>query len=238
MDLYLNQYCLIIIVIAQKRKLMTYKINQRNKVLRNKERGNYDKKTVYEILDAGKICHVGINMNEQPFVIPMAFVRLENSIILHGALNSRMCTALLEGIAACVTVTHLDGLVLARSTFHHSMNYRSVVAFGTAKLIEDEKQKLTALDALVESLTPGRTTDCRAPNKKELNATHVIEFCIEQASAKTRTGGPVDLESDIDSDVWAGVVSVANVCGEWVASDDLKDGIDVPSYKKQLERSV
>ena len=161
----------------------------------------------------------------------MSYARVDNSIILHGALNSRLCSALLEGIPACITVTHLDGLVLARSTFHHSMNYRSVVAFGTAREIEDQQKKLRAAEALVEFLTPGRTTDCRAPNKKELNATRMIEFTIEQASAKMRTGGPIDLEKDLDRDVWAGVVPIKEKLGEWVASDDLKDGVDFPDYK-------
>ena len=206
---------------------MTYEINTRNKVLRAKERGSYDKELVYKILDAGIICHVGITMNEQPFVIPMAYARIDNTIILHGALNSRLCSSLATGIPACVTVTHLDGLVLARSTFHHSMNYRSVVAFGTAKLIEEKQKKEQAL----EFLAPGRTTDCREPNKKELNATSVIEFKIEQASAKIRTGDPKDLESDLDLDVWAGVIPIEQNYGEWIASNDLKEGIDLPTYK-------
>lgn len=210
---------------------MTYEINARNKVLRAKERGSYDKKSVYEILDAGILCHVGITMNDQPFVIPMAYARIDNTIILHGALNSRLCKSLCEGIPACVTVTHLDGLVLARSTFHHSLNYRSVVAFGTATLIEDKQKKEEALEALVEFLTPGRTTDCRGPNKKELNATSVIELEIEQASAKVRTGDPIDLTSDLDLDVWAGVVPIEQNYGDWVASVDLKEGVDFPTYK-------
>ncbi|MCK5918495.1 MAG: pyridoxamine 5'-phosphate oxidase family protein [Cocleimonas sp.] len=210
---------------------MNYEINSRNKVLRAKERGVYDKESVYKILDAGKICHVGITMEGQPFVIPMSYARIDNSIILHGALNSRLCSSLREGIPACVTVTHLDGLVLARSTFHHSMNYRSVVAFGTAREIDDKQKKLEAAEALVEFLTPGRTTDCRAPNKKELNATSMIEFTIEQASAKVRTGGPIDLEKDLDLDVWAGVVPIKEQFGEWIAADDLKSEIDYPDYK-------
>lgn len=213
---------------------MDYEINNRNKVLRARERGSYDKQIVYEILDAGKICHVGITRDEQPFVIPMSYARVNKTIILHGALNSRLCKSLIEGMPACVTVTHLDGLVLARSAFHHSLNYRSVVAFGTARLINDEQQKKNALNAIVEFLAPGRTTDCRAPNKKELNATSVIEFEIEQASAKMRTGGPIDLESDLDSDVWAGVIPISQSFDEWIPSDDLKEGIDLPTYQDKL----
>jgi len=214
---------------------MNYKINQRNKVLRAKERGIYDKKTVYEILDAGKIAHVGIIMDQQPFVIPMSYARVDDTIILHGALNSRICTSLIEGMPACITVTHLDGLVLARSTFSHSMNYRSVVAFGTARQIEDRDEKLKALESLVEFLAPGRTSDCRPPNKKELNATSVVEFKIEQASAKVRSGGPKDKQADLDLDVWAGTVPISQHYGDWQAAEDLKQGINFPNYKEGIK---
>jgi nitroimidazol reductase NimA-like FMN-containing flavoprotein (pyridoxamine 5'-phosphate oxidase superfamily) len=212
---------------------MQYKINQRNKVTRAKERGNYDQQTVHAILDAGKICDVGFVVDEQPFVIPMAYARVDNTIILHGSVASRLAKLLATGVPACVTVTHLDGLVLARSTFHHSLNFRSVLAFGTAKLIEDETQKLKAMDQLVEFLTPGRTRDCRAPNRKEINATLMLEFSIEQASAKIRTGGPKDLDSDMDRAVWAGVVPITQQYGAWEASVDLKADTALPDYLEQ-----
>lgn len=212
---------------------MQYKVNQRNKVTRAKERGNYDQQTVHAILDAGKICDVGFVVDEQPFVIPMAYARVDNTIILHGSVASRLAKLLATGVPACVTVTHLDGLVLARSTFHHSLNFRSVVAFGTAKLIEDETQKLEAMDQLVEFLTPGRTRDCRAPNRKEINATLMLEFSIVQASAKIRSGGPKDLDSDMDRAVWAGVVPITQQYGAWEASVDLKTETALPDYHKQ-----
>ncbi len=217
---------------------MHYKVDEKNQVLRAKERGHYDKKTAYKILDSGKICHVGITVDDQPFVIPMAYARKDDSIYLHGALNSRLCKTLASGVKACVTVTHLDGLVLARSTFHHSINYRSVVAFGTAIEIQNEEEKNLALDAIVEFLTPGRTIDSRAANRKELNATSVIKFEIEQASSKIRTGDPKDIESDLDRDVWAGVVPISMTTGEWIDSHDLKDGITLPDYKDHIDNSI
>ena len=212
---------------------MQYKVSQRNKVTRAKERGDYDQQTVHAILDAGKICDVGFVIDQQPFVIPMAYARVDNTIILHGSVASRLSKLLATGVPACVTVTHLDGLVLARSTFHHSLNYRSVVAFGTARLIEDEEHALKAMEQLVEFLTPGRTRDCRAPNRKEINATLMIEFSIEQASAKIRTGGPKDLGSDMDRAVWAGVVPVTQQFGVWEASADLKTDMPLPDYHEQ-----
>lgn len=212
---------------------MQYTVNQRNKITRAKERADYDQKTVYTILDAGKICDVGFVVDSQPFVIPMAYARVDNTIILHGGVASRLSKLLATGVPACVTVTHLDGLVLARSTFHHSLNFRSVVAFGTAKLIEEEAHKLKAMDQLVEFLTPGRTSDCRAPNRKEINATLMLEFSIEQASAKIRAGGPKDLDSDMDRAVWAGVVPITQQYSAWEASDDLKHDMPLPSYHTQ-----
>lgn len=212
---------------------MQYSLSSRNKVKRAKERGDYDVDVVNAILDAGKICDVGFVVNEQPFVIPMAYARVDNSLILHGSVASRLSKKLAEGVPVCVSVTHLDGLVLARSTFHHSLNYRSVVAFGTAKLIEDTALKLKAMDQLVEFLTPGRSSDCRAPNKKEINATLMLEMHIEQASAKIRTGGPKDLDSDLDRAVWAGVVPISQKVGTWQAAEDLNADIPLPDYQSQ-----
>lgn len=217
---------------------MTYKIDEKNKVLRAKKRGHYDKKTVYEILDAGLICQVGITLKDQPFVIPMAYSRIDNAIILHGALNSRICKSLETGVQACVNVTLVDGLVLARATFSHSINYRSVVAFGTATLIKDDEEKLKALNQIVDFLTPGRNSDARGINKKELHATSVIKFVIEQASAKIRMGDPKDNKNDLDRDVWAGVIPIKQICGDWIPSADLKEGIDLPKYKNELEKRV
>ena len=212
---------------------MQYPINARNKITRAKERGDYDKEAVFKILDAGKICDVGFAVNRQPFVIPMAYARVGENIILHGSVVSRLAKLLATGIPACVTVTHLDGLVLARSPFSHSLNFRSVVAFGTAKLIEDPQAKLEAMDQLVEFLTPGRSTHCRPPNKKEINATLMLNFNIDQASAKIRSGGPKDTKADLDQDAWAGTVPITQVTGEWIPADDLKGGVELPDYHYQ-----
>lgn len=214
---------------------MQYPVEQRNKVHRAKERANYDKKMVHTILDAGKLCDVGFAIDGQPFVIPMAYARVDDTLILHGSVASRLAKQLATGIPACVTVTHLDGLVLARSTFHHSMNYRSVVTFGTARIIEDEAHKLKAMDQLVEFLTPGRTNDCRSPNRKEINATIMLEYTIEHASAKIRSGGPKDLETDLDREVWAGVIPITQQYGSWEAAEDLKPDTPLPNYQAQYQ---
>ena len=210
---------------------MQYPVSERNKITRAKERGSYDKETVFSILDAGKICDVGFAVDNQPFVIPMAYARVGETIVLHGSVASRLAKLLANGIPACVTVTHLDGLVLARSPFSHSLNFRSVVAFGSARLINDPQQKLEAMDQLVEFLTPGRSTNCRPPNKKEINATLMLEFNIDQASAKIRTGGPKDAKGDLDADVWAGTIPIYQKAGDWIPADDLKPGISPPDYQ-------
>ena len=215
---------------------MQYPVTSRNKITRAKERGDYDKEAVFSILDAGKICDVGFAVDEQPFVIPMAYARVGETLILHGGVASRLSKLLATGISACVTITLLDGLVLARSTFSHSLNFRSVVAFGTARLIEDEQEKLEALDQLVEFLSPGRVADCRRPNKKELNAPLVLAFDIDQASAKIRSGGPNDAKGDMDEKVWAGTVPITQVYGDWIPSDDLKAGIDLPAYQNKYKQ--
>jgi len=210
---------------------MQYPVSERNKITRAKERGSYDKETVFSILDAGKICDVGFAVDNQPFVIPMAYARVGETIVLHGSVVSRLAKLLANGIPACVTVTHLDGLVLARSPFSHSLNFRSVVTFGSARLINDPQRKLEAMDQLVEFLTPGRSTNCRPPNKKEINATLMLEFNIDQASAKVRTGGPKDAKGDLDADVWAGTIPIYQKAGDWIPADDLKSGISPPDYQ-------
>ncbi|WP_428604668.1 pyridoxamine 5'-phosphate oxidase family protein [Sedimenticola sp.] len=194
----------------------------RNRINRHKERGHYDTETIHAILDQAKICHVGFNMDGQPFVIPMAFARQGNSLLLHGAPNSRLLGQLASGFPVCVTITHLDGLVLARSTFHHSMNFRSVVAFGTARPVNDLEEKHAALIALTEHLTPGRTTLARAATDQEVMATAVVRFEIEEASAKVRRGPPLDSPKDRQLDVWAGVIPIHSVEGEPIPAPDLK----------------
>ncbi|MCW8943636.1 MAG: pyridoxamine 5'-phosphate oxidase family protein [Sedimenticola sp.] len=198
---------------------------KRNTISRHKDRGHYDEKTIHEILDSGKICHVGITLEGQPFVIPMAYARQENALILHGAPNSRLLNQLANGLPACVTVTHLDGLVLARSTFHHSLNFRSVVAFGKARSVDDLQEKHAALVLLTEHLAPGRTKVARAATDAEAKATSVVRFEIEDASAKIRTGPPIDSPNDMKLEVWAGIIPVTTLEGEPMPAPDLAAGV-------------
>lgn len=202
--------------------------NARNRVKRAPKRAGSDRALIHAILDAGKICHVGFCVDGQPFVIPMAYARDGDHLLLHGAASSRLMKALGGGVEACVTVTHLDGLVLARSTFHHSMNYRSVVAFGRARGIEEEAGKRAALDRLVEHLAPGRVAECRPPSEVEMKATRVLGFRIEEASAKVRQGPPADDEEELDLPVWAGVVPLETVEGAPVPAPDLRPGMELP----------
>src|SRR5499425_865973 len=168
----------------------------RSELRRLPNRGSHDSETINGILDAGFLAHVGFCVKGQPFVIPTLYGREGDKLYLHGSSASRMLGELETGVPACVNVTLVDGLVLARSAFHHSMNYRSVVAFGTARKIEEPEQKVHALRTISEHLMAGRWNDVRGPNQKELNATAVLEFVMEEASAKVRTGPPLDDEED------------------------------------------
>ena len=209
-----------------------FNISGRNKVKRVPVRGHYDRKTIYDILDAGFVCHMGFNVNGQPFVIPTLYGRKEDKVYLHGATTSRMVQQLERGIPACLTVTHLDGLVLARSAFHHSANYRSAVVFGTATLVKEE-EKNEALYVISEQVLKGRWEEVRKPSPKELKATAVLALQIEEASAKIRTGGPKDEPEDYELDIWAGVVPLSSVVATPVDDDLLKEGLAVPPSVKQ-----
>jgi len=178
----------------------------RTRVVREHERGVYDRETAYAILDEGFICHVGFVANEQPFVIPTSYGRKGDNLYIHGSAASRMLRKLNEGVPVCVTVTLLDGLVLARSVFNHSMNYRSVVILGKAKLVDDSQEKLEALRILSEHIIPGRWDDARQPNERELKGTSVLRLPIEEFSSKVRTGPPIDDAEDYPFPTWAGVV--------------------------------
>ncbi|RMD75588.1 MAG: pyridoxamine 5'-phosphate oxidase family protein [Bacteroidetes bacterium] len=182
-----------------------YPRTDRNRVRRLPKRGHYDQETIFSILDDGFVAHVGFCLDGQPFVIPTLYGRKEDRLYLHGAATSRMLQALQQGIPVCLTVTHVDGLVLARSLFNHSVNYRSVVVFGTATLVPDE-DKTTALRIISEHVVPHRWEEARQPNDKELKATAIVEVVIEEASAKIRTGPAGDEPEDLSLPVWAGVV--------------------------------
>ena len=179
----------------------------RTRVVREPERGVYDRETVYRILDEGFLCHVGFAIDGQPFVIPTSYGRKDAHLYIHGSAASRMLRQMKEGLAVCVTVTLLDGLVLARSIFNHSMNYRSVIIIGKASLVDEPEEKLAALRTLSEHILPGRWDDVRQPNERELKATSVLQLAIEEFSAKVRSGPPVDDAEDMAFPTWAGVLA-------------------------------
>src|SRR6185503_5224944 len=185
---------------------MTFTQTDRTKLKRLPKRGHFDRETVYGILDEGFICHVGFAPQGQTFVIPTGYARVDDKLYIHGSQASRMLRTLSGGLDACVTVTIVDGLVLARSAFHHSINYRSVVIFGRATIIEDREEKIAALVALSEHIVRGRWADVREPNEEELIKTTVLELPLVEASAKVRTGPPIDDEEDYALPMWAGVV--------------------------------
>src|SRR5947207_6452309 len=178
------------------------------------KRGSHERDVINQILDEGLICHIGFAIDGQPFVIPTGYARAGDKLLIHGSQASRMLRALKEGIDACVTVMLIDGLVLARSAFHHSMNYRSVVIFGRASLIEEREAKLAALFALSEHMIPGRWEEVRAPNESELQQTTVLSLPIKEASAKIRTGPPLDDDEDYAMNVWAGVLPMRMASAE------------------------
>lgn len=207
----------------------------RNKVKRLPERGHYDAATIYPIVDAALICHVGFVLEGQPFVIPTLHARQDDTILLHGAKGSRLLRHIQSGGEVCITITHVDGIVLARSVFHHSINYRSAVLFGKGSVIEDEQAKLQALEAFTERLIPGRWQDARPPNALELKQTTVIAVQIESASAKLRTGPPGDEADDLDLPVWAGVLPLRQLAGAPLADPQLKPGVELPDYLRDFD---
>ena len=213
-----------------------YQSTPRNTVKRLPERGSHDKDLIHAILDEGTICHVGIVAESQPFVVPMAYARRGETLLLHGATSSRLIHALAGGAPVCVTVTLQDGMVLARSAFHHSMNYRSVMALGKARPIEDEARKRVAFDTLVEHLVPGRTTDARGPNAREMKATTILEMPLEEVTAKVRIGPPKDEDEDLGLDIWAGVIPLTLRRGAPVPEPDLKEGVPMPGYISSYSR--
>ena len=210
----------------------------RNRVKRIPERGHYDRGTIYHILDEALICHVGFVEKGQPFVIPINFARVDDAIFLHGAKASRLLKHIEAGHPVCVETTIVDGLVLARSVFHHSINYRSVVLFGRGRLIEDEQEKLTALKAVTEHLIPGRWQEARLPNRKELNATSVVSINIDEASAKVRVGPPVDDQEDYALPVWAGILPLQEMPLAPIRDELQSADIPLPEYVSLYSRNV
>lgn len=214
----------------------TFAQTERTTLKRLPKRAVYDRELIYRILDEGFICHVGFVNETQPFVIPTGYARVDDKLYIHGSQASRMLRTLSRGIDVCVTVTLVDGLVLARSAFHHSMNYRSVVVFGRAAMVEEHAEKLEALRALSEHMIPGRWDEVRQPSEQEMKATTVLALALAEASAKVRTGPPIDDEEDYGLPVWAGVIPLRLVAGEPVADPRLPQDITPPDYAIQYDR--
>jgi len=219
-----------------KSKMEDFKPTERTTVKRLPMRGNYERETVNQILDEGFICHVGFVVADSPVVMPTGYGRTGDQLYIHGSVASRMLKTIREGIDVCVTVTLVDALVLARSSFHHSMNYRSVVIFGKARIVEDEDEKMKALQTFTDHIMIGRWEDARIPNQKELRATMVLSLSINEASAKIRTGPPVDDEDDYELPVWAGELPLRLATGEAVPDPRLRNGIELPEYVQNYRR--
>jgi uncharacterized protein len=214
-----------------------YTPTTRTRLVREAERAVYDRAAAYRILDEGFICHVGFVVDGQPFVIPTGYGRVGDNLYIHGSAASRMLRNLDQGVAVCVTVTLLDGLVLARSIFNHSMNYRSVVVLGTAVAVQDPGEKLEALRLLSEHILPGRWAESRQPNEKEIKATLVMRLPIAEFSAKVRQGPAIDDEADYGFPTWAGVIPLTMVAGAPIDDARLMAGQIVPEYAKRYSRS-
>jgi len=209
----------------------------RTRVVREPDRAVYDREVVYRILDEGFLCHVGFVVDGQPFVIPTSYGRHDATLYIHGSAASRMLRQVTkDGVPVCITVTLLDGLVLARSVFNHSMNYRSVMILGKATLVDDPQEKLAALRTLSEHILPGRWEDARQPNERELKATSVLRVPIEEFSAKVRVGLPIDDEEDYAFPTWAGVVPLEINVGAPIDDARLLAGKEVPTYARNYTR--
>jgi nitroimidazol reductase NimA-like FMN-containing flavoprotein (pyridoxamine 5'-phosphate oxidase superfamily) len=209
---------------------------ERTRVVREPQRAVYDREVIYKILDEGFVCHVGFAADGQPFVIPTMYARVGDAIYFHGSAASRMLRGAAMGIPVCITVTLADGLVLARSVFNHSMNYRSVVALGKAVLVDAVPEKLAALRAFTEKILPGRWNDARQPNEKELKATSILRLPLTEVSAKIRSGPVEDDAPDYELPVWAGTVPLRLVADSPARDERCDPAIPVPAYMSRLYR--
>jgi len=214
----------------------SFAVSERTRIVREANRAVYDRAAIYRILDEGFVCHVGFSLEGQPYVIPTMFARVGDAVYFHGSAASRMLRGAAGGLAVCITVTLLDGLILARSVFNHSMNYRSVVALGTATLINDPGEKLAALQAFTEKLIPGRWQDARQPNEQELKATSILRLPLREVSAKVRTGDVEDDAADYALPVWAGVIPLRLVADAAVRDERCDAAIPTPAYAANYHR--
>jgi nitroimidazol reductase NimA-like FMN-containing flavoprotein (pyridoxamine 5'-phosphate oxidase superfamily) len=212
--------------------------SNRTQVQRIPDRGRYDAETIHAILDSAFVCHVGFVVDGQPFVIPTNFARDGEKLYLHGSSASRMLRTLAGGVQVCVTVTHVDGLVLARAAFHHSVNYRSVVALGRAVLVDDPAEKMHALELFTNHVVPGRWDEVRTPTEQEMKATSVLSLDLNEASAKVRTGGPKDDAEDYELPIWAGVLPLTVNAGEPIDDPKLTVKVDVSASVKRREAEL
>jgi nitroimidazol reductase NimA-like FMN-containing flavoprotein (pyridoxamine 5'-phosphate oxidase superfamily) len=213
-----------------------FSVTERTRVVREPQRGVFDRDAIYKILDEGFICHVGFAVDGQPFVIPTMYARIGDAIYFHGSAASRMLRNVSTGISVCVTVTLVDGLVLARSVFNHSMNYRSVVALGKATLVDAGAEKMEALRGFTEKILPGRWEEARQPNEKELKATSILRLPLTEVSAKVRVGPPEDDAEDYSLGIWAGVLPMELKAGEAIRDERCDAGIAVPGYLSNYKR--
>jgi uncharacterized protein len=214
----------------------SFAVSDRTRVVREANRAVYDRETIYKILDEGFVCHVGFVADGQPFVIPTMFARVDDAIYFHGSAASRMLRGAAAGLPVCVTVTLTDGLVLARSVFNHSMNYRSVVTLGTATPISEPAEKLAALRAFTEKLIPGRWEDARQPNEQELKATSILKLPLNEVSAKVRTGGVEDDAADYALSVWAGIIPLRLAAESAIRDERCDTSIPTPRYAANFRR--
>jgi nitroimidazol reductase NimA-like FMN-containing flavoprotein (pyridoxamine 5'-phosphate oxidase superfamily) len=212
------------------RKQGAFRTTKRTRIRRKPARGSYERAEVFQILDRALICHVAFVIDGQPYAMPTIHARRGETLYLHGSNGSRMLRVAAAGEALCVTVSIVDGIVLARSGFHHSLNYRSAVVLGVGRPVSDADEKRLALEAVVEHIMPGRTADARGPSAKELRATTVVAIPLEEASAKARTGPPVDDDEDLSLPIWAGVLPLALEPGEPIRAPELPEDVPLPGY--------
>ncbi len=205
-------------------------MSDRTRVVREPQRAVYDRETIYKILDEGFVCHVGFTAEQQTFVIPTMYARVDDAIYFHGSAASRLLRGVGAGLNVCITVTLVDGLVLARSVFNHSMNYRSVVALGNAAIVDEPDEKLSALHAFTEKILPGRWNDARQPNEKELKATSILRLPLTEVSAKVRVGAVEDDAEDYALQVWAGIVPLRLVADAPIRDERCDASLPTPPY--------
>jgi nitroimidazol reductase NimA-like FMN-containing flavoprotein (pyridoxamine 5'-phosphate oxidase superfamily) len=216
----------------------TFSPTERTRVVREPHRGSFDRETIYKILDEGFVCHVGFTLENQPYVIPTMFARVNDDIYFHGSAASRMLRGVSGGLPVCVTVTLIDGLVLARSVFNHSMNYRSVVALGNATLVDAPEEKLAALRAFTEKILPGRWADARMPSEKELKATSILRLPLQEVSSKMRTGDVQDDEPDYALPVWAGLLPLRLTASAPIRDARCDAALPVPDSVTNFDRRL